>query len=123
MPSLRPKEGAATHPAGIRWFRIAIFILGIVAVYLLGRWVSHMLIASFSLNVTARNEPLLHRTIMTATAVYIIFMAIPFMPAVEIGLSMLVIFGGKISFLIYVSTVVALILAYSIGRLLPAELA
>jgi hypothetical protein len=60
---------------------------------------------------------------MIATAVYVVLMVIPFMPAAEIGLSMLLIFGGKISFLVYVSTVVALLLAYLIGRLLPAELA
>lgn len=112
-----------TNSAGIRWFRIAILICGVIALYLLGRWISHVLIARFSLYVTAGNEPVLHRTIMTATAVYIIFMAIPFMPAVEIGLSMLVIFGPKISFLVYVSTVVALTLAYLVGRVLPGRLA
>jgi hypothetical protein len=112
-----------TNSASIRWFRIAILICSVIALYLLGRWVSHILIARFSLYVTARNEPLLHRTIMTATAVYIVFMAIPFMPAVEIGLSMLVIFGPKISFLVYVSTVVALTLAYLVGRVLPARFA
>jgi hypothetical protein len=60
---------------------------------------------------------------MTATVVYVVLMAMPFMPAAEIGFSMLVIFGARISFLVYVSTVVALTLAYLAGRLLPAELA
>ena len=60
---------------------------------------------------------------MTATAVYIVLMAIPFMPAVEIGLSMLMIFGAKIAFLVYVSTVGALTLAYIVGRMLPPALA
>ena len=59
---------------------------------------------------------------MTATVIYIVLMALPFMPGVEIGLSMLMIFGAKIAFLVYVSTVAALTLAYLIGRFLPPEL-
>ncbi|MGH6886015.1 MAG: hypothetical protein ACREGK_08065 [Geminicoccales bacterium] len=82
-----------------------------------------MLIEQFGLHLRPSNEPLLHRGIMTATAVYVVLMAMPFMPAAEIGFSMLVIFGASISFLVYVSTVVALTLAYLVGRLLPAELA
>jgi hypothetical protein len=112
-----------TSPGGIRWARIAIVIGGAVVLYLVGRWVSQILVSQFSLLMRPHNEPLLHRTIMTATVIYIILMAIPFTPAVEIGFSMLMIFGGKIAFLVYVSTVVALMLAYLAGRLVPAELA
>lgn len=109
--------------ASVRWARVAILICTVLALYMLGRWISDLLVAQFDLHVRAANEPLLHRTIMTATAVYIVFMAVPFMPAVEIGLAMLMVFGSKISFLVYVSTVVALTLAYLVGRLLPAEFA
>jgi hypothetical protein len=109
--------------ASVRWARLAILICTVLALYVLGRWVSNLLVAQFDLHVHAANERLLHRTIMTATAVYIVFMAVPFMPAVEIGFGMLMVFGAKISFLVYVSTVVALTLAYLVGRLLPAELA
>lgn len=54
-------------------------------------------------------------------AAYVLLMAIPFMPAVEIGLSMLILFGTRIAFLVYVTTVVALLLSYFVGRLLPTE--
>jgi len=65
---------------------------------------------------------MLHRIIMTATILYIIFTAIPFVPGVEIGLGMILILGAKICFLVYVSTVIALTLAYLAGRLIPAEI-
>lgn len=107
---------------GIRWVRLAMLVGGALILYLSGRWVSQNLVRHFGLLLQPHNEPLLHRTIMTATALYIVLMAVPFMPAAEIGLSMLVIFGGKIAFLVYLSTVVALSVAYGIGRLLPAEL-
>lgn len=64
---------------------------------------------------------MLHKAAMTATVVYIVPMAIPFMPAVEIGLTMPILFGSRIAFLIYMSTVAALILSYAVGRLLPAN--
>lgn len=110
-------------PARIRWPRIVIVVCGAIALYVLGRLVADVFIDQLGLQLRARNEPLLHRTIMTATVAYIALMATPFMPGVEIGLTMLVIFGAKISFLVYVSTVAALMLAYLAGRLLPAAFA
>ena len=58
---------------------------------------------------------MIHQLIMTAIGVYFILMAIPFMPGVEIGLSMMLFFGSQICFLVYVTTVAALTLSYSIG--------
>lgn len=113
----------ATRPGRVRWARLALLVSGAVGLYLLGEWVSQSLIGQFGLAMRPHNEPLLHRTVMTATALYIVFMAIPFMPAVEVGLSTLLIFGAKIAFLVYVSTVTALTLAFLAGRLLPAEFA
>lgn len=112
-----------TAPAGIRWVRIAMLIGGAVALYVLGRLVADMVVGQFGLHVRARNEPLLHRIIMTATLVYIVFLAIPFVPGAEIGLAMLLVFGPRLAFLVYASTVVALTLAYLVGRSLPVEFA
>jgi hypothetical protein len=106
---------------GIRWGRLAILLCAAVILYLLGRWVSEDLVRHFGPLVQPHNEALLHRMIMTATVIYIVLLVTPFMPAAEIGFSMLVIFGGKIAFLVYVSTVVALTIGYGLGRLLPAE--
>jgi hypothetical protein len=113
----------ATKAAGVRWGRIALVIGGVVAVYLLGQALIDTIVGQLDLRLRARTEPMLHWAVMTAAAMYVVLMSVPFMPAVEIGLSMLVIFGGKIAFLVYVSTVFALTLAYLIGRYLPAELA
>lgn len=81
--------------------------------------VSDMVVGQYSLHVRARNEPLLHRTIMVATFAYIVLLAMPFMPAMEIGLGMMMVFGAKLSLIVYLSTIVALVLAYLGGRLIP----
>lgn len=129
-PAARPRVpggaeggGAAAGHTGVRWPRVVALVCAALALYLLGRFAAHLLIEQFSLHVTARTEPLLHRTVMTATVAYVVLMAIPFTPGAEIGLSMLMIFGAKICFLVYVSTVLAVTLAYLAGRLLPARLA
>jgi hypothetical protein len=83
--------------------------------------VSDVFVQQFSLHVRARNEPLLHRTIMTATVAYIVLLAVPFMPAIEIGLGMILVFGPRLSVLIYLSTITALVLAYLGGRLVPPQ--
>lgn len=111
-----------TRPTEVRWGRIALLIGSIVALYLTGQLLVDSIVDQLGLHLRAHNEPMLHRSIMTATAVYVVFMTIPFMPAAEIGFSMLLIFGAKIAFLVYVSTIVPLTLAYLIGRLLAAEL-
>ena len=112
-------QSTSRHTADIRWVRTVLFIGAVIALYVLGRWIADLFVEQFSLHLRNRNEPMLHRAIMTATVIYVVLMATPFMPAVEIGFSMLMIFGPKIAFLVYVSTVVALTLAYLIGRFLP----
>lgn len=104
---------------GAPWLRIVGALLGAVILYLTGRWVSHDLVKHLGTLMLPHNEPMLHHMIMTTAVVYIILMMVPFMPAAEIGFSMLVIFGGKIAFLVYISTVAALTLAYGVGRLFP----
>lgn len=119
----RPPRGwrKPATSGGIRWERLAILLGGVAVLYVLGRWVSQDLVQHFGALLRPHNEALLHRTIMTATVIYVVLMAMPFMPAAEIGLSMLMLFGGKVALLVYLSTVVALTIAYGLGRLLPAE--
>lgn len=109
--------------AGIRWARLAIVLCGAVALYLLGRYLEQFFVERFDLHLRGYNEPVLHRAIMAATAAYIVLLAVPFMPGIEIGLGMLMILGPKIAFLVYLSTVTALALSYLAGRLIPVELA
>lgn len=96
----------------IRWARVAVLAGGAAILYLSGRWVSQDLMRHFGLFP----QP----PIVAALLVYVVLMAMPFMPAAEIGLGLLVVFGGKIAFLVYGSTVAALALGYGLGRVLPA---
>ena len=95
--------------------KISLFVSFLVGAHYLGTWV----VDQFSAYLTPSTEPAFHRMIMTTTVVYILLMAIPFVPGVEIGLGLIAMFGPRIVPLVYVSTVLALMLAFLIGRLAP----
>lgn len=101
-------------PLGIA-LRLTIFIVAV----LVATWVSSAIRDAMDIHVMPDNEVAVHRMIVVATAVFIILLAIPFVPGAEIGLTMLTVFGAEIAPLVYCATVTALMLAYLVGRLVP----
>lgn len=95
--------------------KLALFVGLIIVASRAGDWV----MSEFDFFLSPRTEPLLHRMIMTATVVYIVLMALPFCPGIEIGLGMIMLLGAKIVPLVYAATVVGLLLAFLVGRLVP----
>ena len=92
-----------------------------VLIYLIGQYVTDLVVRQFDLVMHVRSEPTFHRLIMLSSAVYVVLMAIPFMPGAEIGISMILLLGPRICLLVYVCTVAALIPPYLMGRLIPAR--
>jgi hypothetical protein len=68
-------------------------------------WPRHVHTASF----------LLFATVVS----YILLLAIPFLPGIELGLMLMAMLGGKGIVLVYLCTVLALSLSFLFGRLLP----
>jgi hypothetical protein len=56
---------------------------------------------------------------MLGSVAYIGLLALPFVPGAEIGIAMLTAFGASIAPLVYAATVIAMLLSYALGRLLP----
>ncbi|PHP67794.1 hypothetical protein CSC94_08950 [Zhengella mangrovi] len=97
--------------------KIALFIVVLIAAKLSGDWV----MAKISGELTPRTEPMLHRFIMAAIGIYICLMTLPFVPGAEIGLGLIAMLGPRIAPLVYGCTVIALVLAFMIGRLIPQD--
>ncbi len=95
--------------------------IGFVGLYVVGQYISDMVAEQFGFVVHVRSEPTMHSLIMTASAIYMVLMAIPFMPGVEIAFSMILVLGPKIAFLVYICTLLALIPPFLMGRLIPAR--
>ncbi|NNE88170.1 MAG: hypothetical protein HKN27_08850 [Silicimonas sp.] len=64
---------------------------------------------------------MIHRIVMTAFVAFIILAAIPFVPGAEIGFALLLLFGKEVAPLVYLGMVGALVLSYTIARLVPTS--
>ena len=77
--------------------------------------------------ITAELEPALHPgraanfsyAIALCITVYVILLALPFVPGIEVGLGLMIMFGGAVVPLVYAATIFALVLSYLMGRLVP----
>jgi hypothetical protein len=51
------------------------------------------------------------------TALYIVFLALPFVPGIEISVALFAAFGKEVALVIYLASIVSLLISYSVGRL------
>ncbi|EON90954.1 hypothetical protein MARLIPOL_16284 [Marinobacter lipolyticus SM19] len=98
-----------------RFVRLALLVSLAVGLNLMG----HALVDELDFQVFPRHEPVLHLMVLSAAGLYVMLMAIPFMPGIEIGLALLLLLGGEGALLVYMSTVLALSISYWVGRLMP----
>jgi hypothetical protein len=83
----------------------------------LGGWVGDLL--EFDIYLSPSTESAIHRMVLLAFAAYVALMMLPFVPGIEIGLGLMVVFGGEICLLVYIGTVLALTVSFLIGALVP----
>lgn len=91
----------------------------LIGVIVLATWGVHMIRDALDLQIRPDNEQQVHKAIMIGAMAYIGLLAMPFVPGAEIGIALLAGFGAAIAPLIYVCTVAAMMLAFTIGQFLP----
>lgn len=67
------------------------------------------------------NEDFVNRTIIISAIAYAFLIAIPFVPGVEIGLTLIAMLGPAIVLLVYLSTIVGLLASFAVGRLISLK--
>ncbi|GGC14952.1 hypothetical protein GCM10011363_34310 [Marivita lacus] len=110
-----PSQSKRVTPEGI-----AVRAAGLVMIVVLASWAAHLLKDALDLTMMPNNEKQVHRLLMIGAVAYIGLLALPFVPGAEIGIAMLTAFGAAIAPLVYAATVAAMMLAFLLGRLLPA---
>lgn len=109
------------HPptSRIRWGRIAFLGLVYGSILLAGHYSGHWL--SQWLGFVPGTAPSLKakRIVWTALGAYAVLLAMPFVPGIEISMALFAAFGSAVAVHIYVATVVALSIAFVVGRLVP----
>jgi len=95
--------------------KIALFlgILGFLN-YAMG-WLANLI----AFQMWPRHVNMAHIILFASVFLYILLLAVPFLPGIEVGLMLMAMLGGKGIVLVYLCTVLALSLSFLFGRLLP----
>ena len=93
--------------------KFSIVILLIILANIVSGWI----VDALRLEIRPSNEDAVHKLTMISAVAYAILIAIPFVPGVEIGLTLIGMLGPRIVFLVYVSTLVGLFASFVVGRL------
>ena len=97
--------------------KLIYLILLVIAANFAADWVVDVL----KMELRPSNEDFAHKTITISSIIFAFLLAIPFVPGAEIGLTLIGMFGPKIVFLVYVSTLVGLLTSFIVGRLISLK--
>jgi len=109
------QTGSAKHK---RYVRLTGVLAVILLLNLAGSWLGHQV----NFQLFPRHESMMHTVLLVTLVIYILLMATPFMPGIEVGLTVMLILGNKSALLIYLCTLVALSISFLIGKFFPLQL-
>jgi hypothetical protein len=110
-------KGATTH-----WPLVVIAVLALLIALALtvgGGMLAHAIYRMAAFQQWAREAMLGDPIIWWLLVAYIVLIAIPFVPGAELGLLLIAVFGPPIVGYVYLATVLALVLSFTMGRCLP----
>lgn len=124
QPDMPPENGlpiTGQPPIWVSVLRMGLRILTIIVlVYLLHLAIDWTMAHSKKLEDSGRTMVSLG-LLLSLLAVYALLIATPFVPGVEIGLSLMLLKGADVVAAVYVATVFGLIIAFAAGRLLTVD--
>ena len=103
----------------IRWLRILCVVLSYGVLVYVGQIAGDFALDHLEMDLRPAHQAMIHQVVMATLALYVLLLALPFMPGVEIGLGLMILLGRDICLLVYLGTVVALVLSFLVGRLVP----
>jgi hypothetical protein len=89
--------------------RLAVILVIVIVVHLLLNWL-------LDLSHRTQTRNVMFGVIFVMLLAYVILIAIPFVPGIEIGLSLIFMRGDDVVVLVYVATILGLMLAFLAGR-------
>ena len=107
----------ATPSRSVRCIKILLLITVLVLLNSGGGWLAHQV----NFQLYPRHEPYLHLVILGSFGLYILLMTLPFMPGIEIGLTLMLFLGSKGVILVYCCTLIALSISFLIGQRIPLQ--
>ncbi|MEE9455507.1 MAG: hypothetical protein V3V13_14170 [Paracoccaceae bacterium] len=103
----------------LRFAFVILMIFGLAYLAnIAGDWINQRL----KMEITPQNESLIFGVTVLAIILYALLIALPFVPGVEIGIGLVVMFGTSMAIPVYISTVIGLCLGFTLGRLVPERI-
>ena len=98
-----------------RTWRLAAIIGCLLALNFFGGWLASQL----NLQIWPQHSDVIELMIVAIVVGYVLAMAVPFVPGIEIGLALMLLLGPGGIVLVYLCTQFALALSFLLGRLVP----
>ncbi len=102
-----------------RWISLTVKIALFLFVLLFLNYAVGWLANHIAFQMWPRHVNMAVFTLFASVILYILLLAIPFLPGIEVGLMLMAMLGAKGIVLVYLCTVLALSLSFLFGRLLP----
>jgi hypothetical protein len=103
-------------PRRMLW-RLAALAAAIVVINLSGGWLA----AALDLKIWPKERAGVQLVVVALVVAYVVAMALPFVPGIELGLALMLLLGPPGILLVYLCTQFALALSFLVGRLVPAR--
>ena len=109
------RQAPAETPKIRRLFKLSL----IVGFLVLLNYGGSLLVEQINFQLWPEHEHLMITVLWFAIVVYVLWMALPFVPGIELGLALMVLLGARGVVLVYFCTLLSLSLSFTIGRLIP----
>ncbi|MEH6626903.1 MAG: hypothetical protein V7739_10680 [Motiliproteus sp.] len=105
-------------PNRMRYLKLVLILLVIVAANIGGTWLAQQI----DFQLYPRHEQIINILLLSFIGLYILLMALPFMPGIEIGLALMMVLGSKGAIIVYACTLLALSISFAIGKIVPCRM-
>ncbi len=80
------------------------------------------LIDTSPIQIWPEHMEIIDRAVLGSVMLYVVLMATPFLPGIEVGLALMIMLGPRGVVITYMCTLVALTVSFGLGRIFPARL-
>jgi hypothetical protein len=111
------RQSTARTPRTKRFLKISL-VFGLLVLLNYG---GRLVVEQINFQLWPEHENLMITVFWLSVAVYVLWMAMPFVPGIELGLAIMVMLGPKGVVLVYLCTLLSLSLSFALGRLIPLK--
>ena len=111
------RQSTARTPRTKRFLKISL-VFGLLVLLNYG---GRMVVEQINFQLWPEHENLMITVFWLSVSVYVLWMALPYEPGIEIGMAIMVMLGPKGVVLVYLCTLLSLSLSFALGRLIPLK--